>query len=228
MMISLDGKSTGEYFGVKEAGASGAFYDEMTKRLAPKAWGCGRTTFIDNYSDDIASSIDLTSFSKEAGFAGDFILEDKEHSFAFCFDRKGRVPWIHNIIEYPENSFERIVEVVTEEVDPRYLAYLRSLSIPYLVAGKKDLDIPLFLQKIKTEFGIAEFALCGGAHLNGSFFKEGMVDEISLVLAPVLEGSPESLPFVMAPEGESLLKAFTFKEVQTLPDGGLWIRYSKK
>ena len=60
----------------------------------------------------------------------------------------------------------------------------------YVFAGKEALDCGLLLQKLLTNrFGIERLMVAGGGVMNWSFLSEGLLDEISLVVAPVADGS---------------------------------------
>ncbi|MCH4228874.1 MAG: dihydrofolate reductase family protein [Bacilli bacterium] len=224
MMTSLDGKITGPFFGIEESYPSGEFYDERTRELAPMAWGCGRLTYLLNYPDDL----DQNLLINEKGILpeGDYVLK-KEDDDAYCvvFDRKGRLNWIHDRVEYPEGYHPHVLEVVTKEASPSYLLYLRKIGIPYIIAGDKDLDIPLFLKKLHEEFGVERFALCGGGNINGSFFKENLVDEISIVIAPVYDGGKNDLSIALSDEASP--RAYKLKGHSVLSSGGIYLEYVK-
>lgn len=223
MMVSLDGKTTGHFFQNEAADPAGEFYDEEISQLAPKAWGCGRKTFED-YTNDLEKSLDLKGFSKAEVPEGDYVVPLKEETFAVVFDRKGRLPWKHSTVEYPEGQICQLLVVLTALAPKEYLAYLRKLGIGYLLAGKDDLDIPLFLAKLHADYGIDRFALCGGGTLNGGFFARGMVDEISLVVAPVIDGASKGISPVEAPASFAPVAA-KLMETKTLGKGGLWLHY---
>ena len=43
-----------------------------------------------------------------------------------------------------------IIEVLTEQADPRYLAYLEEQEISYFFAGETEIDVPLALHILYT------------------------------------------------------------------------------
>lgn len=53
----------------------------------------------------------------------------------------------------------------------------------------------LFLRKLKVRYHVDPFALCGGAEINAAFFKEDLVDELSLVIGPAIDGNRHALTF---------------------------------
>lgn len=218
MMVSLDGKTIGDFFDAPEAEKPGEYYDEMTLKLG-QGWGCGRETF--QYLSD-----ETTVLAKaEEVPSGDFVLLDHEHPYCFAIDRKGKLKWKSPYNDYTDNP-SRVVEITTALASPSYLAFLREKKIPYLLCGEKDFDPELFLSKIKTLYGVDRFVLCGGGHINGVFMAAGLIDEISLVVAAVSDGKEAGLSF-MEMETPSP-KSFTLLEVKKLPDSGLYLHYAKK
>ena len=55
-----------------------------------------------------------------------------------------------------------------------------------IFGGKDDLDLELVLNKLYSLFGIKKLLLEGGSEINGSFQREGLIDELSLIIAPVV------------------------------------------
>lgn len=78
------------------------------------------------------------------------------------------------------------MEVLSEDVEDAYLAYLRNIGVPYGFAGEKEIDVKLALYKLWHNCIGTKFLLEGGSILNGAFVKIDVIDELSLVQAPML------------------------------------------
>jgi riboflavin biosynthesis pyrimidine reductase len=68
----------------------------------------------------------------------------------------------------------------------------------------------------------------GGGETNGSFLREGLVDELSLLLTPVADGQPGE-PALFDVEGMRSRKALAklrLKSVQRAASDMLWIKYA--
>ncbi len=65
-----------------------------------------------------------------------------------------------------------------------------------IIAGQEQVDLPLLLQVLGQK-GINSILLEGGATLNASFIKEGLVDELLTFIAPKLIGNNEA-PGILA------------------------------
>lgn len=123
-----------------------------------------------------------------------------------------------------------VIQAVTEQVDPAYLAYLRQVGVSYLFAGKEQLDCPLLLEKLAARFGVQRLMVAGGGVVNWSFLQAGCVDEVSLVVAPVADGSTTA---VSSFEQGGFLPnhgpvALSLAEAKPLAGDGLWLRYTAR
>ena len=69
--------------------------------------------------------------------------------------------------------------------------------------------------------------LQGGGILNGAFAKEGLIDEISLIISPCLEVSYHNTPCFNNNNALSKLESFTLADTKILPSSGVWLYYKK-
>lgn len=218
MYLSLDGKIETDLEGYPDSVKGGEIYDNITFEES-KAWGCGRTTF--EYLSN--KNIDLSSFEAQNNpYVDNFIKDD---IYCFSFDRKGKLFFDSPYNDY-NNQKSRFVQVLTEQVDPRYISYLNSKGIAYIFAGKDDLDIDLFLAKLE-KYGIDKFFLCGGGEINHAFLKADKVDEISLVIINGIQGGRRELTFVSGDDVSSFPKYFNIKEAKIMEGNTLYLRYVK-
>lgn len=72
--------------------------------------------------------------------------------------------------------------------------------------------------------------IAGGGTVNWSFLKEGLMDEWSLVIAPVADGGTTAVSIF---EQADFLPAhgpvaFSLKEAKPIDGDGLWLRYTLK
>ena len=111
---------------------------------------------------------------------------------------------------------------------PEYLSYLQNQGVSYLFAGEERLNCTLLLEKLHRLFGINKLMLAGGGIVNGSFLAENLVDELSLVIAPVADGGNSVSSFTQVDFLPSWPPtAFHLKEVQTVVPNVLWVRYTR-
>jgi riboflavin biosynthesis pyrimidine reductase len=93
--------------------------------------------------------------------------------------------------------------------------------------GKEELDLQVVVEKLYRLFDIQVLRIDGGGHVNGSFLKAGLIDEFSLVLAPIADGTIGSPSVFEVEAGYENRKATKFKleSVERIYDDFLWIRY---
>lgn len=185
MLVSLDGKVTGDFLYHPLCEKATEEYYKINREYHADAFACGRITmersFTNNYYPDL---------SKYAGITmerNDFVANHNSSFFAVAFDRKGRLGWKSSKIidEDPGYGNAHIIEVLTHDVKDEYLAYLKDISVSYIFAGEKNLDIKLALDKLFNLFNIKTLLLEGGSIINGAFNKANVIDELSLVYVPL-------------------------------------------
>lgn len=221
MYVTIDGKIATDiphYPDGPETEEAGILYDEITFSES-KAWGCGRATF------DAGKRPNLEGIDPKAILHGESI--PREEYLCFAFDRKGRLDW-----DTPYNPYgghdSRVVEVLARDIDPRFPAYLEKRGIAYVFAGDKDIDPELFLEKVLTLGGVDSFYLCGGAEINAAFIRAGVVDQLSLVVCPGIQGGRKELTFVGTNDLEGFPAYFVPKEAKVYPGGALRLLYGRK
>ncbi len=94
----------------------------------------------------------------------------------------------------------------------------------YLLAGRDDVDLAAALDKIGARFGVRTLMLEGGGGINGGLLRAGLVDEVSLLVAPVVDGRMGT-PAVFDVEGEATPRRLVLHEVERRADDVLWLRY---
>jgi 2,5-diamino-6-(ribosylamino)-4(3H)-pyrimidinone 5'-phosphate reductase len=215
MLGSVDGRIKQNIWGFKD---HHKYFEETAEQIQADAWLVGRVT-MQEFSSKEQHTItnDSSDLPKE-----DFVAEQSASTFAVVIDPSGKCFWDTNMV-----STEHVIEVLTETVSSGYLEHLRSKNVSYIFGGKESLDLDLVLQKLRSLFNIQTVRIDGGGHVNGSFLKAGLIDEFSLVLAPVADGTIGSPTVFEVEEGYGERKAtqFTIKSVQQIYNDFLWIRY---
>lgn len=157
---------------------------------------------------------------------GDFVAEAHAPMYYVALDPSGRLGWQENHVDYG-GVRSHVVSVLTEKASNAYKVLLRSLGISYVIAGKQEPDNSLALHKLATLFGMERVMIGGGGVLNWSYVQAGLVDEVSLLLAPVCDASPNAPGLFTAKEPLTRIqpRSFTLIEVKPLKDSTVWLRY---
>ncbi len=215
MFGSVDGKIKQNIWGLKD---HHKYFEEPAAKIKVDAWLVGRITMQEFCSKKVYS----LKKEKVTVPKTDFVAKRVSKTFAVVIDPSGKCFWDTNMV-----STEQVIEVLTEQVSSAYLAHLRSKNVYYIFGGKKELDLKLVLHKLYTLFNIKRVRIDGGGHVNGSFLKAGLIDEFSLVLAPIADGTVGA-PTVFEAEkgyGKRMATHFKLKSVKRIYKDFLWIRY---
>jgi len=222
MQTSVDGKILIDRW--PEPDAAENEYERVHDLHRADAWLCGRVTMAyfartqHAPAEPKASKVESPLREK-----GDFIAGGAgSDTFAVAIDAAGKLPWKSNLV-----NGDRLIAVVTSRASHRYLAGLRAKNISYLIAGRAKIDLALALAKLRAHFGIKTLMLEGGGRINASFLHAGLIDELSLLLTPVIDGDSTTTSLFESNPGRLGLHArgLRLQKVVRRPSGILWLRY---
>lgn len=228
MMTSIDGKIMGSYMDTHEGETAGNVFYNISFGKNPyyrhQGWLSGRVTTDDNFTFYKKPVLDENAPIVPKG---DFIAQPNASMYYVSVDPSGKLGWESNTLTYIDIT-AHVLEVLTGKASNAYKAFLRKLGISYIIAGEDSLDYAMAMEKVKTLFGIETLMLGGGGVLNWSFIQAGMCDELSVVIAPVADGSSET-PALFETRGglgDDKPVGFTLKSAEAKEDGSVWLRYS--
>jgi len=112
------------------------------------------------------------------------LADTSARHFAIAIDRKGQLHWAS-----PVADKGHVVVILGASVADAHLAELAMAGVSYLVMPADDIDLAAMLGEIHERLGIKNLLLEGGATMNGAFLKAGLVDEVSLLMCPAIDGS---------------------------------------
>ena len=108
----------------------------------------------------------------------------------------------------------------------RYRADLRAKGISYLLGGRRRIDLRQVLRKLRARFGIRRLLLEGGGKINGSFLAAGLIDELSVLVAPVADGAVGTPTLFDAGQTPGPARRLSLLEVERRPGNLVWLRYA--
>lgn len=219
MMISIDGKIDGKFMDEPQSDPVGDYYEDW-KNKNGKAWGNGSNTHAKYFG---YHDVDYSVYDTESIDYSDHVIVDEDHNYIVTFDTRGKCNWISNTVNYFGES--KNLMVLSQNAPKSYLAHLRALEIPYIIAGIDKIDLETALVKLKSLFGIETLVICGGAVINGAFFSNGLVDEISLVVTPYVEGDSSST--VINTAGAYNNGEYKFMNAIPTDGNGVHLRFNK-
>src|SRR5204863_5167984 len=113
----------------------------------------------------------------------------------------------------------------SERASDEYLAFLRERDVSYLLAGARDVDLAIALEKIGARFGVRTLMLEGGGRINGGMLRAGLIDEVSLLVAPVADGRIGTPALFDVDLSGAAPRQLTLDAVERRAAEMLWLRY---
>lgn len=197
-------------------------YEEAAQRLNAQGWVVGRKTMANLVGGKARPHVaPETSIPRNT-----YIGNRQERPIAVAVDPSGKLHYGTDHI-----GSEHLVAILGEHVSDEYLAELREDGISYLFAGADGLDLQAAMATLGDQFGIETLLLEGGGTINGAFLKADLIDEISLLLYPGIDGLA-GIPSIFDYHGSSVDnqpaagRSLRLLSVETLSAGIVWVRYA--
>ncbi len=214
MLSSVDGRIDGA--ALNEVVTDGD-YEAIGAQLNGDAWICGRVTMQQHFADEAP----FVSTSKKAAGPQPVHVARRAESYAISVDTHGKLRWSGSDLDG-----DHLICIVSELVPEDYLGMLREKGISYIVSGKKSVDLRQAVNLLGDQFGIRTLLLEGGGHINGGFLEAGLIDEVSLIIVPGIDGRHD-IPTVFdgISSGQKRAVPLKLKSVERRGADALWIRY---
>jgi riboflavin biosynthesis pyrimidine reductase len=193
-------------------------YEMVHAGYQADGWLCGRIT-MEPFAKSVRSAADVER-QHSGGRREDFMAPGDHHSFAVAVDALGRLAWETNDIDG-----DHVVSILSERVSDDYLAFLRARGVSYILAGARDVELVLALERLRERFGVETLMLEGGGRINGSMMAVGAVDEVSVLVAPIVDarlGTPAL--FDVAADGFDPCR-LRLEAVERRDADVVWLRY---
>ncbi|MCD7963053.1 MAG: RibD family protein [Rikenellaceae bacterium] len=224
MMSSVDGRLlTDRYTESFDGRRKEDFYDiyfRISRDFHADGWIVGRKTVQES---DFTKTFEYDKYPP-AEITETWHGKYESERYAIVIDPKGKI-----IYEDDRFDGDNIITILGEGVSQEYLNHLRDMGISYLFAGPHGSDLNIAVETLRNEFGIEKLLLEGGGIINGKFLKEGLIDELSLLVYPGIDGLA-GIPTIfeyfgkqneLPAQGQSL----ELTEVRQLDPGLVWLRY---
>ena len=196
------------------------YYDETAARLDAEGWIVGRTTMA-----EIAKGHPRKPETVPGDLRQTHIGTRNGRDLAVAIDPHGKVHYGRD-----DAGGDHIVAVLGEGVTDDYLAELREDGVSYIFAGPDGRDLVGAMATLGETFGVRTLLLEGGGIINGAFLKAGLIDEVSLLVSPALDGLA-GVPTIFEYHGEpderpAAGKSLRHRHTETLEGGTVWLRYA--
>ncbi|MDE7459892.1 MAG: dihydrofolate reductase family protein [Paramuribaculum sp.] len=144
------------------------------------------------------------------------------NDFHICPDTKGTLQWDSATME----DGRPLLVLTSESTPAEYISYLRSKGISYIATGKGNINLVNAMDTLGSEFGVKRLAVLGGGLINGGFLAAGLIDEVSLLLAPGIDGREGwRAMFDGILDQTKMPTKLKLQSVERLENDILWIKY---
>ena len=214
MTASLDGRTLPSRW-IPKTGNASDLYERIHEKLAGDAWLVGRVTGADFSKRGAYDAPAPAPIPRE-----NWIAVKESEQYAIIIDAHGKVAWGRSDI-----GGDPIVVVLSRSVSDQHLAGLRADNVSYVFAGETEVDLKVALEALNDELGVKRILVEGGGNINGGFLKASLIDEISLILQPAIDGKPGAPALFETGDESAALRAITLLDCEPQPDGLVWMRY---
>jgi riboflavin biosynthesis pyrimidine reductase len=218
MLCSVDGRILNSRWRPAGTAASDLF-ERLHVELNGDAWLIGRTTGAEFARGKAYPVRSDQRFPREP-----WIEKRGAEAWGIVLDAHGKIVWGRADI-----GGDPIIVVLTEQVTDSHLAGLRSEGISYFFAGERELDLQRAFSFLHEELGIRRLLVEGGGEANGACLRAGLIDEISLVICPAIDGARGAPSVFDSSERDTDARApvsgMSLESSQVLDGGAVWLRY---
>ena len=223
MTMSVDGRQLPERWSDPAEGVDGdrldSYYDEVAARFDAEGWIVGRVT-MEEFTQRRAS---LSPLADAPVGRSTHVGARNGRNVAVAIDPHGKLHYGQD-----HAAGDHIIAVLSDRVADAYLEELRRDGVSYLFAGPDGRDLATALETLGTEFGLRAL-LEGGGRINGAFLKAGLIDEISILVYPGIDGLAgvsSIFEHVGAPDQRVACNlSLRHSGTDTLEGGMVWLRY---
>ncbi len=213
MMASIDGRIDCD---MTEQIESGNEYYDALEQLGCPSMLMGRVTMQMHYAAEPFAAADTAPIGTEA-----FHIARSTGAYCIGLDSKGSLSW-----DASEFDGQALLIITSEECPKAYHERLSIQGISWIATGKGRIDLPRAMEILRGQFGIERLAVTGGGHINGSMLEAGLLDEVSVMFAPGIDGR-KGMTAVFDGIDDPCRPAtkLKFQSASTMGGSVVWIRY---
>lgn len=216
MMASLDGRidcsMTEKIPGVNE------YYSTLNALNAP-------TTVSGRVTAEMEFGVLGRYTAKDATPVGKTVFSKKQTATAYecVVDTRGTLMW-------PEQAeSEKPLLIITSEQAPaEYLRYLTAQNISYIAVGASAIDLAAAMDILAREFAVERVAVVGGGRINAGFLAAGLLDEVSVLLSPAIDGRAGEPALFDGLDTTTEPHQLKLTSTKVFDDGAIHLRYAVK
>ena len=212
MLPSIDGRIVIREWDLKNATRE---YEKTAATFDADAWIIGRISM-----EPYAGKTRVPRTKVEPIPREDFVADHGATSYAIAIDPSGKLTWTRSDIDG-----EHVITILTEGVSDHYLSFLRDRGVSYLFGGSSRIDVAKVLEKLRARFNVKKLLLEGGGKINGSFLAANVIDELSILVAPIADGSIGTPTLFDVADGGAPARKLKLLSMEKRAGDIVWLRY---
>lgn len=179
-----------------------------------------------NLSGRVTAEAELTSGEKfkaenpEPIGKTTFSKNNNADGYSIVVDTKGSLLWGDDA-----NASQPHLIITSEQATKEYLDYLNKRHISWIATGEEHIDLKKAMEILADEFNVERLSVVGGGHINGGMLAANLIDEISLVIGPGVDGREGETSVFDGMKKSNKPISLKLKDVQKYDDGTIWLRY---
>lgn len=216
--ISLDGRM--------ENTVDMGLYYSLADRFGAQAMLSGSNTLLTGFA---AQGLDLTQ-DAPAGAAPAEVppgYEEPPLRWVVVVDSRGRIRNWEGLRQQP--YWAGVIVLYSQDTPAGALAHARNSGVEVIQAGAEHVDLRAALQTLKARYVVDRVRIDSGGVLNGVLLRAGLVDEVSILLAPCLVGGISLNSIFQAPDLPASLEGLVplrLAHLERLEGDVVWLRYN--
>jgi 2,5-diamino-6-(ribosylamino)-4(3H)-pyrimidinone 5'-phosphate reductase len=139
-------------------------------------------------SNTVATAFPKIPPEKTEDFNKPATLPNDTRPFGVIPDSRGRLRNLHALRSM--GYLKDVIVLVSETTPQAYLGYLQERNYDYIVAGRDHVHYREVFAILHDRYGCQTIRTDSGGILTSILLEQGLIDEISLVIAPFLVGDP--------------------------------------
>lgn len=195
-------------------------YNAAAELLAAEGWIVGRRTMAEVIGNGDALPLLDAPNPRPA-----HVVAREGRDLAVGLDPSGRLGWSAG-----EVDGDQAVAVLSERVPDATLDRLCEAGVSYVFGGPDGRSLDVALSAIGEAFAVRHLILEGGGAVNGAFLAAGLIDEVSTLICPAIDGLA-GIPAIFEHAGEPDSRPAAGQHLrlvasETLPGGVVWLRHA--
>lgn len=141
-------------------------------------------------SGRVTAALECPAVKEETSGCSDSVLgresvhkEVDNEEYTIVVDTHGRLQMASG-----EADGHPLLVVMSESVSEAHLEILRKNHISWIATGKERINLHRAMEILNEQFGVKRLVIVGGGNINGGFLEAGLVDEVSVMIAPGIDG----------------------------------------